>query len=100
VDFPKFKIKCLKSTERGENKFWLEWKRKKIQIEKLCSKNKSNLNKPTPIIILVMIQTLENILGKSLITLIRFAMKLQKIALKINGLTLLFFGKTNAKKSL
>jgi hypothetical protein len=47
-----------------------------------------------------MIQTLENILGKSLITLIKFAMKLQKIALKINGLTLLFFGKTNAKKSL
>lgn len=99
VVFPKFKTKCFKFIEKRESKFWQECKRKKIPTEKQWNRNKSNLKKVIPIIISAMIQILENIHGKSLITSIKSAIRSQKIALKTNGLTLLYFGKIKEKRN-
>ena len=98
--FLKYKTKCSKYIEKRESRFWLECKRKKILTEKQWNKKKSSLKKVTHIIILVMIQILENILGKLSITLIKFAIRSQKIALKTNGPTPLYFGRTSVKRNL
>jgi len=100
VVFLKSKIKCLKYIKKRESRFWLGCKRKKIPTEKQWNKNKSNLKKVNLFIISVMIQIFENILGKLLITLTKFAIRSQKIALKTNGPILLYFGRINVNRNL
>ena len=95
----RYKTKCMRFIKRNVTKCCWGCKRKRILIEKRLKRNRSNLMKVTNTIRLVMILIYKNIHPKFWSIWTKFVMKWPRIALKTNGLTLLYFGRTKERKN-
>jgi len=95
----RFRIKCMKFIRKRESNSWQECKRRRIPIARLLRKNRLSFNKELFTTKSVMMSTFKSIHQRSSTISTRFAMKWQRIAQRINGPTLLYFGRTKERRN-